>query len=298
MGSEEKEAGATASSETFSMENFVSAMMQALNAQNTKDKEVKSKYIPKVPRNYALGHNFTAWLSQFHQYAKLANVPASEMKDVMMTLLDQPAYRAVQLLRLPDDILFDHFTAKLIERFDAKSPADYKLQLKTRKQHKSENYDDYSDALLEMTGNAYPTASTEFINELAKDRFIDGVMVADEIREKLYLNQPDSLAEAVKTVRSLESARINASHNIHKSAQHKKINCDAISAGNEKKSEMKELQELVVSLKTKIESLEERLEKKQSKKMSEVKCYACQNMGHYASSCPGKGKFSGNEGKG
>ena len=88
----------------------------------------------------------------------------------------------------------------------------------------------------------------------------------------------------------------NTSHNIKSATQ--KMSCDAISAGSEKSSELKELKELVVSMKKKIESLEARLEKRPQKKMSEVKCYACQKMGHYASNCPEKRVAPGNEGKG
>jgi len=50
------------------------------------------------------------------------------MKDFLMTLLDQPANRAVQLLRLQDDFPFDVF-----KRFDSvKTVADYKLHLKAK----------------------------------------------------------------------------------------------------------------------------------------------------------------------
>ena len=291
--------GATADSESgqseSSVENLISALTAAVSKNVSKN---NAKYIPKVPRNFSMGQNFKIWLSQFQQYAKLAQVPDEVMKDLMMTMLEPAAFRAVQLLRLESDMPFDQFTAKLGERFDsAKTTADYKIHFKHRKQNKTESFDDFADALLELADNAYANASLEFRDELAKDRFIEGVVVVDELREKLYLNQPKSLSEAVRMVRSLESARCSAASHNSRATQQKKMHCDAISGGSEK-SELKELRELVASMKTKLESLEEKFENKPRKKLSEVKCYACQNMGHYASSCPGKGKVSGNEGRG
>ena len=252
----------------------------------------KSTYQESLRTN-VMGQNFKSWLAQFNQYAKLACIPESEMKDFMLTLLDQPAFRAVQLLRLPDDTSISIFKARLIERFDlGKTVADYKLLLKNRKQSKGETFDGFADAVLELTENAYPNASPEFRDELAKDKFSKGVLVNEEIREKFFLAQPKSLQEALRVLRSLESARA-ASHNYSK-----KIHCDVISGGSESKSEIKELRELVVSTKKKLESLEEQLGKKNKKSLSSVKCYACQKMGHYASNCPEKAKQSGNEEKG
>ena len=129
---------------------------------------------------------------------------------------------------------------------------------------------------------------------MAKDRFVEGVNVSDEIREKMYLNRPKSLQEAVRMSRSIQSAQKAASHN--RKSNQKRLMCDVISAetGSESKSEIKELKELVKSLKTKIEDLEGKIERKSDKKQDEVKCYACQNFSHYATNCPFK-KNSGNE---
>ena len=48
----------------------------------------------------------------------------------MLTLLEQPAYKAVELLKLSESLTFEEFTAKQVERFDSdKTRKDYKLQL-------------------------------------------------------------------------------------------------------------------------------------------------------------------------
>ena len=53
----------------------------------------------------------------------------------------------------------------------------------------------------------YPDTAYPFKVELARDQFIQGVVVSNDIREKLFISQPGSLVEAVRVVRQFESAR-------------------------------------------------------------------------------------------
>ena len=305
MDSEKKEvstrsktAGATAKATASNVSNVdVDNLVQAISRSFESMQSEKPKYSPKVPRNYGVGQDFQTWLAQFNHFCKLASIQESHKRDVMLSLLEQSAYKAVSLLKLDESMQFDEFVAKLVERFEAgRTTGDYKLQLKVRNQSKNESEDDYADVLLEMTDKAYPNASQDFRDELARDRFIEGVNVADEIREKLFVNQPKSLQDAVRMTRSLQSARKAASHNM-KAAQQKKLSCDVISAGygSETKSEIKELKELVKSLKIKIENLEGKIERKSNKKLDEVRCFVCQKLGHYASTCPSKKSLENEE---
>ena len=66
--------------------------------------------------------------------------------------IDQTAFRAVEMLRLPDTLSFEDFTVKLAERFDSgKTREDYKLQLR---QKPSEDMESYGDSLMELAENA------------------------------------------------------------------------------------------------------------------------------------------------
>ena len=81
------------------------------------------------------------------------------------------------------------------------------MLLRARQQNGSEDIGAYVDNLLELEENAYPDADYRFKEELAKDRFLEGVHCSDRCREQLFMKQPDSLAAAVRLVRQLESAR-------------------------------------------------------------------------------------------
>lgn len=85
----------------------------------------------RAPRVYSVGQNFKTWLSQFLQYANLVHIKLSDRRAYLLTLLDQRAYKVVQLLKLSASLTFEEFTVKLVERFDSgKTKEDYKLHLR------------------------------------------------------------------------------------------------------------------------------------------------------------------------
>ena len=69
------------------------------------------------------------------QYADLVRIKPS----YLITMLDQPAFKAVELLKLSEFQSFDDFTAQLINRFDSgKTREDYSYSYMC---HKLCNYD-------------------------------------------------------------------------------------------------------------------------------------------------------------
>ena len=97
---------------------------------------------------------------------------------------------------------------KLVERFDlGKTKEDYKLQLRARCQRPTEDFEGFADDVMELVKNAYPETVYSFKVELARDQFIYGVAISDDLREKVFMSQLESLVEAVRVLRRLESAR-------------------------------------------------------------------------------------------
>lgn len=81
--------------------------------------ETESKRNVRAPRVYSVGQNFKTYLSQFLQYENLVHIKPSDRRAYLLTLLDQPVYKAVELLKLSESLTFGEFTATLVERFDA-----------------------------------------------------------------------------------------------------------------------------------------------------------------------------------
>ena len=99
------------------LNDLVKAMTEAFNLSVAKPSISNSDSISrnislKQPKPYSLGQNFKVWLSQFDEYSKLADIPEQKKKAFMIPLLDQPAYRAVQLLRISNPR--EHFISRVL----------------------------------------------------------------------------------------------------------------------------------------------------------------------------------------
>ena len=101
---------------------------------------------------------------------------------------------------------------------------------------------------MELVENAYPDTAYPFKVELARDQVIQGVVVSNDIREKLFISQPGSLVETVRVVRQLESTRkaCQAAPSVEKKQS---VSVVSTSAGNERIStEIRELKEFVLGM--------------------------------------------------
>lgn len=267
---------------------LISAMTQVFKQSSDKPSSgdsISRNVALKQPKPYSLGQNFKVWLSQFDEYSKLASIPESKKKAFLVTLLDQTAYRAVQLLRIPESASYQVFLQRVMTRFDSgKSPGDYKLLLRARQQDSNEDFEMYTDNLLELAENAYPDADYRFKEEIAKDRFLEGVRCSDGCREQLFIKQPESLSAAVRLVRQLESARV-ASRN---SAENKPPRPQLNVMEENNTLEVSELKGLMASINSRLERLEKQQREPRRRPVagsSRVRCYRCQNYGHYARDC-------------
>lgn len=102
-----------------------------------------------------MGQNFKTWLSQFLQYANLIHIKLSDRRAYLLTLLDQRAYKVVELLKLSASLTFEEFTVKLVERFDSgKTKEDYKLHLRVRCQRPNEDFEGFADSVMKLVENA------------------------------------------------------------------------------------------------------------------------------------------------
>ena len=68
----------------------------------------------QATRVYSVGQSFKTWLSQFKQHAYLVCIKLSDRRAYLLTMLNQPVFKAVKLLKLLEFPSFDDFMAQLI----------------------------------------------------------------------------------------------------------------------------------------------------------------------------------------
>ena len=112
-------------------------LVQALKQSRMMSSEVsEARRNLRAPRVYSVGQSFKTWLSQFVQYADLVRIKPSDRRAYLLTKLDQPAFKAVELLKFSEFLSFDDFTAQLIKRFDSGKITSYSYVRGVRSQTK------------------------------------------------------------------------------------------------------------------------------------------------------------------
>ena len=101
---------------------------------------------------------------------------------------------------------------------------------------------------MELVENAYPEAAYSFKVELARDQFIQGVAISDDLQEKVLMSQLALLVEAVCVVCRLDSVR-KACQAVPSVKKSKLVNVVSVSANGYKIStEIREFKEIVLGL--------------------------------------------------
>ena len=100
---------------------------------------------------------------------------------------------------------YDSLVKALEDRFAPPNQTElYRVQLRERRQKASESLSELGQDIRRLTNLAYPTATTELRETLAKDQFIDSLISVD-MRLRIKQARPTSLNEAVRHAVELEA---------------------------------------------------------------------------------------------
>ena len=149
------------------------------------------------------------WLKRFESYARALKLEEGHLCDAMLSLLDDAAFRAYDLLGLGESDTQDYklLCKALADRFaPVTGEPELRFQFGRRLQKQSESFDEFADALINLVNRAYLTLDPTVRMNLAQDRFIAGVK-ADFIQEELLTTVPSTLEDAKNKAKELEAAR-------------------------------------------------------------------------------------------
>jgi hypothetical protein len=283
---------------------------------------------PRVtkPAKYVTGMNFRLWLQTFNAYCDASDIAEEDRRPHLVGLLDlATAYAAVDNLNLADDIEYDEFSDRLLERFGQhRTVQDYRRELDARDQQEKEAMEAYGDVLLELVRCAYPALDNEARTELAKDRFLKGVRVPETVRERLFLNQPEDLTAAIRSARQLDAA-LRAAQAVRASGHRARPAWNAMESEKSEAEEWRQLKRRVAELEQQLQAARENSAAsappgqttRPSARLATVRagcwicgqpehrmaqcprrnsafaqkgcCYACGQPGHLAATCPNSG---------
>ena len=100
---------------------------------------------------------------------------------------------------------YDSLVKALEDRFAPPNQTElYRVQLRERRQKASESLSELGQDIRRLTNLAYPTATTELRETLAKDQFIDSLISVD-MRLRIKQARPTSLNDAVRHAVELEA---------------------------------------------------------------------------------------------
>ena len=152
----------------------------------------------RAPQPYSAGDDFALWIRRFEAHTRSVKIPDDKLSDALLALLDDAAFRAYDLLGWDESVVrdFKQLTEALSKRFaPSTEQPELRVLLRLRQQKAGEMLDNFTDALIHLADQSYPTLEPKLRMELARDRFVAGVC-SEHVQEALLKTSPETLDHA------------------------------------------------------------------------------------------------------
>lgn len=168
----------------------------------------KKQTLRMKPQNYSGSEDLQDFLTQFDITAEINGWNYTEKSLYLASTLTGSARSLLSELNDTDRRDFSCLVTKLKNRFSSENRAEvYRTQLKCRLRAKGETIPELAQSIRKMTRQAYPTASSDVVETLALDCFIDAINES-EIRLRLREICPKNVSEAEQVAVRMEAQRI------------------------------------------------------------------------------------------
>ena len=261
----------------------------------------------RAPRPYSLGEDFQLWLRRFETFAKAVKTPDDQFCNAVLSLLDDGAFRAFDLLENSAELVekadYKALSKALLERFSPHTATqELRWLLSQRVQGEKESLDEFADALIHLANRGYPEQTAKFRMELAGDRFIAGLR-DDHLQEALMQREPEQLKNldgARKAAKRLEAAQLARKKMRTKPAEVRSTettsptpsDVNAVGANSAKddlaqavRQNTMMLQQLLTRFGTDLQPSGRR-PPRHPRRQPSGSCWCCGQEGHYQRNCP------------
>ena len=259
--------------------------------------EVESNQRPSrplvLPETFDGERDFDEWISHFEDVADLNGWNDGEKLRWLKVRLVGKARVAFNRLTHVTQQSFATAKEALHNRFEPDSKRElYKVELERRKKSEKESWADYGDALSQLARKAFPNLQDEAREQLALNRYMDQLK-NPQISFSVKQRRPRSIQEAVSATIELQSYLVKPD------AQEAVCEVKEESAVATIKSTQTDIMDMMQRLITRVEQLETNSQRYKPPKPARpvqqpsgqrsntqpVRCYRCQQFGHFARGC-------------
>ena len=259
--------------------------------------EVKEMFIPDKYQGHT---SLSDYLIHFEMCTEINGWNDREKAKYLAVSLRGPAQRLLSTIEKTKIRDYDAIVSALEERFGTEGQsAIYMAQLQSKVKGEKENFQELSENVAKLVSRAYPTAPGDMVKILTLQHFIEAVPNR-ELRTKLKLQKLKNVREAVlysieyEAIENSEQSNSGQKRPVrevktegkddHEGNTGKKANKGAAGSNASIESVTDNLTKMIAKLEEKLAKMDKG-QKRPKIPLEEVRCYNCNNMGHYASKC-------------
>lgn len=196
----------------------------------TRNSQIKMK-----PKSFSGKEDLEDYLAQFEIISDLNNWDYKTRSLYLASSLTDEARGLLSELSLQDRKDYDKIVNVLTVRFGSVNRAEvFRSELQSRTKRKDETLPELAQSVKKLTRKAYPSASSNVVETLALDYFIDAIPFRD-IRIRLREVCPKTLAEAEKIAVRLDAVHISDRN--RNNDKNKNFNVHSVGLQNDKVQE-------------------------------------------------------------